>query len=328
MAISAGTSEYDRFGPWIDEVRVEDDVPRLYRDHPIDLGAARLVLKVPRNITRRDATPDMDLYDHLLVLGAGQLTVLSRRVAPRERRGPVPSGYDARTVAIDEVVAIRDVVSMLDGRLTILTRDGQELSLGYNGSGRRSIAQLVDALRGDVRPAQSGGYGWSGGYGDALATAAAEQAGERSPLALDREDMSLVGDYASIAGRLPGLVPWAWHGRRLVAPRGAGASGAARRALHVLSPMTLHGAVVAGDDVALEVFGRHGWLVRGKAPVHSASRLLVPFGALDAVQIDPHDGYHGAVEATLVLGDARVSLVLPEDSAAHGLFERGSALMA
>ncbi|BDZ60782.1 hypothetical protein GCM10025873_05730 [Demequina sediminis] len=72
-------SEYDRFGPWIDRVETEADVPRLFRPHGVDLAAARLVLKVPRNVARRDASPDMDLYDHLLVLGRDSLTVLSRR---------------------------------------------------------------------------------------------------------------------------------------------------------------------------------------------------------------------------------------------------------
>src|SRR5690606_31495032 len=38
-----GVSEYDRFGPWIDEVATPADVPRLFRDHPVDLDGARLV---------------------------------------------------------------------------------------------------------------------------------------------------------------------------------------------------------------------------------------------------------------------------------------------
>ena len=79
------TTEYARFGPWVDEVTTPDDVPRLYRDHPIDLTSTRLVLKVPRNIARRDAHPGMDLYDHLLVLDDARLTVLSRTVTPARR---------------------------------------------------------------------------------------------------------------------------------------------------------------------------------------------------------------------------------------------------
>ena len=45
------------------------------------------MLKVPRDIARRDATPDMDLYDHLLVLGPDRFTALSRVPSPAGRRG-------------------------------------------------------------------------------------------------------------------------------------------------------------------------------------------------------------------------------------------------
>ncbi|WP_448629439.1 hypothetical protein [Cellulomonas soli] len=94
---TASTTEYDRFGPWIDQVRTPQDVPRLYRDHAIDLDSARLVLKVPRNITRRDATPDMDLYDHLLVLDATRLTVLSRRTTGEQHATPRPAATTCGT---------------------------------------------------------------------------------------------------------------------------------------------------------------------------------------------------------------------------------------
>ena len=33
---SVQNDEYDAFGPWIDEVETREDLPRLYREHPID----------------------------------------------------------------------------------------------------------------------------------------------------------------------------------------------------------------------------------------------------------------------------------------------------
>ena len=38
------TPEYDAFGPWVDPVRTAEEVPPLYRDHPVDLAGSRLVL--------------------------------------------------------------------------------------------------------------------------------------------------------------------------------------------------------------------------------------------------------------------------------------------
>src|SRR5664279_379583 len=95
MSITASqVAEYDRFGPWIDEVIVPEDLPRLFRSYPIDLSAARMVLKVPRSIARRDATAGMDLYDHVVILDRESLTLLSRDGATGATgaTGELPSG--------------------------------------------------------------------------------------------------------------------------------------------------------------------------------------------------------------------------------------------
>lgn len=161
----ASAAEYDAFGPWIDEVRSPQDVPRLFRAHPLDLDAAHLVLKVPRNISRRDATADMDLYNHLLVLADDELTVLTRLDAPTDA-GELPAsvydealGYRTWSCRPTDVVAMRDVTSMLDARLDLLTQDGRTLTVRYNGSAADGVQRLVDAIRAahDGGPEQDGG---------------------------------------------------------------------------------------------------------------------------------------------------------------------------
>src|SRR5664279_4920388 len=122
MSVTAAqVAEYNRFGPWIDEVIVPEDVPRLFRSYPIDLSAARMVLKVPRGIARRDATAGMDLYDHLVILDRDSLTLLSRNGASAAK-GEQPTGgpgYSVLTLALADVVAIRDDLNLLDGRVTV-----------------------------------------------------------------------------------------------------------------------------------------------------------------------------------------------------------------
>lgn len=314
-ATAAGVSEFDRFGPWIDEVRTPDDVPRLFREHPIDLAAARLVLKVPRNIARRDATPDMDLYDHLLVLDAEGLTVLARRGAgDTGRRSVASGGYDVATIPSAQVVAIRDVVSMLDGRLSVYTHDGAVVSVRYNGSGRANVTRLVTGLRdaAATQPARETG----------LALRAAAQAEAAGLVRLDpgRDDVALVSDFRDLARRNPGLVASTCHGRTALAPRAGGLAGAMHRALLGLSPMTLHGAIVAGDGVVLEVLGRHEWLVRGRAPVHSGSRLVLPLSAPDRIGVVPHPHYAGVAVVRITAGTSSVEVAVPEGSAAHRVF--------
>ncbi|MDM7832606.1 hypothetical protein [Cellulomonas edaphi] len=310
MAARASTREYDQFGPWIDEVRGPQDVPALYSDYPIDFAAGELVLKIPRNIARRDATPDMDLYDHLLLLRRDDFVVLSR-TDPTAGGAPDGAPYGQRVLAFQDIAAIHDVVNLLDGRLSILARDGDVVSVAYNGAARASVDRLIDVLRAGLwtyPPAPTG---------ELLAGAAPEAEGA-APLA--RHDGALMGDFESVARRFGGLKPWAWHDRQVVPPRGSGWRALARRLTHAMSPMTLHAAVLATDDVALDVFGRRGWLIRGKAPELSSARLVIPFGALENVRTAPHDEYHGVSEVTFGSGDARVSICVPQDSGAlHGI---------
>jgi hypothetical protein len=83
--------------------------------------------------------------------------------------------------------------------------------------------------------------------------------------------------------------------------------------------MTLHGAIIGGDDVAVEVIGRHDWLVRGRAPVHSLSRLVLPLGALDRIQITPHSAYANVTVMRFAAGSSTMEVVVPDESAAHRL---------
>jgi len=313
----AGTSEYDRFGPWIDEVRSIHDVPRLYRDHPLDPGAARLVLKVPRNIARRDATPDMDLYDHLLVVDETGLTVLSRRGRhePGDRPTSTPRGYETREIPFPDVVAVRDTVDLLDGRLTVHTRTGDEVSLRYNGSARDSVRRLVDELRAAAAAATPSAVGLG------LLQAAARLGAPPAELDLGREDQSLVSDVRDAARHLDTLTPWAWHGRLRVARRASGAALVGARAWDALAPTTLQGIVLAGDTVALEAFSRHEALLRSTKPVHSSSRLMVPLAAPERLTLEAHPRLEGVVVATLAAGAPSFELVVREGSGAHLLLD-------
>ncbi|RIJ13676.1 hypothetical protein DZF93_14670, partial [Clavibacter michiganensis subsp. insidiosus] len=136
MTPHARTAEHDAFGPWIDTVRTADEVPRLYRPHGVDPFAARLVLKVPRDIPRRDTDPSMDLYDHLLVVGDRDLEVLSR----------VGSAFTARRIPFADLVAVRDRVDLLDGLLTVHMADGEALRIPFNGASADVVVELTELL--------------------------------------------------------------------------------------------------------------------------------------------------------------------------------------
>lgn len=290
------TAEYDAFGPWVDPVRTPEDVPHLYQDYPLDLAGSRLVLKVPRDIARRDATPDMDLYDHLLVLGADRFVALSRREGAR---------YDVRDVPYDRVAAVRTSVDLLDGRLAVHALTGAPVRVRYSGSSADVIEELVDLLRLLAWPV--GASGASGGVdrGPGL--------GKLSRRALGDREIGLLAAYREVADREPGLRTLAAHVRRTVAPGGGGL----RRVAHVLRPMTVQGAVICSDGRELQVFGRAAWLVRGRTPVHSDSRLVLPLDRLSGVTARRHPRYPGVAVVTLRAGDTALDLPVPAGSDAE-----------
>ncbi|KGM03699.1 hypothetical protein [Cellulomonas cellasea] len=335
------TAEYDAFGPWIDEVRSPQDVPRLFRAHPLDLDAVHLVLKVPRNISRRDATADMDLYDHLIVLADDELSVLTRLDALTDAGEPPASVYDQalgyRTWSSrpGDVVALRDVTSMLDARLDLLTQDGRALTVRYNGSAAEGVQRLVDAIRTTHDGGSRHDGSTSDGAGAAPVALTKPAAGSRpspyspassmsarpadpplAPSALGLDDVGLVHSYREVARRLPDLRLLALHPRRRVRPA---ASDAVAHVLHAASPATLHGAVVGQDERWLEVLGRRTWLTRGRAPDHSRSRLTIARSAIRDVRAAPHPVYGGVTQVTLtlVLGGPGVEVAVPTGSDAE-----------
>jgi len=309
----ASTPEYDAFGPWVDPVRSADEVPPLYRDHPVDLAGSRLVLKVPRDIARRDATPDMDLYDHLLVLGPDRFTALSRRAAgdgsgTRARgRGArtAARGYDVREVPYDQVAAVATSIDLLDGRLTVHALTGPPVAVRFSGSSADVVAGFVDTLRTLAWPVPT-----TGDPAPRDPTAGERGLGRLDRRALGEKEIGLVSAYREVADREPGLRALAAHPRRTVQPLRGGLS----RAVHLLHPMTVHAAVVASDGRELQVFGRRSWLARGRTPVHSESRLVLPLERLTEVRAAPHRGYRDVTVVTLHAGGTTLDLPVPTGS--------------
>jgi hypothetical protein len=318
---TTGVTEYDRFGPWIDEVTEPDDVPRLYRDYAVDLAAERLVLKVPRDIARRNATPDMDLYDHLLILGRDQLTVLSRRTGGLPQPGAADSGkgYDVVALRLADVVAIRNAVNLLDGKLTVATSTGESITVPFNGSAAAMVNRLVNALK--EIPCASPASRVGSALADVGGRVARPTVGTRPTVAPGVEPVEtfLVSAFLDAQAANPGLAVWAAHGRRPLAPGTTGVRGVLQRVEHAFSPMTLHGAVIAADDTALELFGRHSWLVRGRMAIYSTSHLVIPFGAPDHLELSPHPLYADATVATIGAGEWKEQFTVPSDSEAERL---------
>ncbi|MBO1753026.1 hypothetical protein J4G33_14530 [Actinotalea sp. BY-33] len=330
MEHSMRSPEYDAFGPWVYEVTSPDEVPPLFRDHPLDLASARLVLKVPRRIARRDANPAMNLYDHLLVVDATGLTVLSRR----------GETHSTRHVPPEQVAAVVDSVNLLDARLAVhlTTRDGAGVAgagrpagqnpvvaVRYNGASHDVVLGLVDQVRGLYR---SGPVGSPRVEDEPTASASAHGSSRHQGLALDLadlgdQDVALVTAYRDLARR-EGVELLAAHPRTVVRPLGSGAGGAAAGLAHAAWPMTLHGAVVCRSEDELQLVHRREWWLRGRRPVHSIERTVLPLARVDEVTTGAHPRYADVTVVSVRLGET--SLVLPVPAASRAATQLPEAL--
>ena len=306
------SSEYDAFGPWIDKVRSVDDLPRLYRGAGIDPAGCRLVLKVPRDIVRREANASMHLYDHLLVVGSDSLTVLSRRgrtgptkasathagpaQAGRTRTGSTHDGYVRVEVPFDQIVAFEDSTVLLDGRLTVHTVAGWSIVIPYNGSANAAILELVALLRQLYLPTRLGqgavgvdpqtGQYWAG---------------------LGVEDIGLVTAFRSLARREPLMRMVGAVSRRVAVQQGYGLKQLIRR----VWPVTLHGSITVTDDQEIQWIHRRDWITSGSGAIDSLARTIVPLCRISGVQAGPHPGYRGLTMVLVYAGASCLRFPVP-----------------
>jgi len=280
MVLAATTPEFEAFGPWIDRVTSIESVPRLYKGHAIDFEAARLVLKLPRNIARREATPDMDLYDHLLIAGDRSLVILSR------------SGdwYSNSTIEYSSIVAISESINVLDGSLTLYTANDREYGIEFNGAGARAISELVEVIRADATPDPVSPYGAAPNLS-----------------ALGTQDTMLVGTLRELQKREPSLRVTAAHGRGSVGYR----SGL-RRALG--RTQVLGGMIVATTATELHIISRLDWVNVLKKPDLSRRHTVINLESIRSVRSEPHPDYEGLVELTIRMESNRYTVVVPEGS--------------
>ncbi len=280
------TEEFDAFGPWVLPVTTADEVPRLFRPHAGDPTTAQAMIKVPRKISRRDANPSMDLYEHLLVVRDGTVVLLTR--TPSQT-----GGVHQRSVALDRLVGLEESVDLLDGRLVLHPADGPVLRVSFNGASRDTVEALVAVVR----------QRWQQGAGHA----APERDPHPVPLGLRDlgPDVALVTEYRALIAAEPGMRLLGAHPRRVVRPGaegGAVSAGGLTRFLHSLWPMHLQGAVVCSDGRELVVIHRRPWWTRGSRPVNSLARTIVPIDRAGPLVVVDHPEYDNVLLARLAGG--------------------------
>ena len=274
--------EYDAFGPWVLPVSKRSDVPAVFGMHPIDFSSARAVLKVPRDVARRDVTPKSHLYDQLLVLTPTDLEVLTRR----------GHRFSVQRIARAAIVAVSSGAALLDGWLTVLGADGSVLEVRFNGSSLPTMTAFADRLA---------------EWGDESEFAGTSQELERD--ALGQHDVGLVNAYNTVAAHRAAFeVITAYPGRTLATRRPR---------VHRLwrGLPRLSGAVVCSGSGDIVVLSRRSWVQHSSQPDVSLNRLVIRSSRITGVSSRPDPLLEGCTEVTVHGGSAHLELVVPTDQA-------------
>ena len=284
--------EYDAFGPWIDEVPTAAELPRLYRDHPIDFETALLVLKVPRDIARRDADPSMHLYDVLLVVEPDGLTILQRTV----------DTYSVTEVAYADVFALQDTVLLLDGRFSIFLTEQEPVVLRYNGSARDTITRLATLLQGlSGRPA-------------VLADTQAHSTRDAVEAILTSElDYGLRGDCTDLLARESAAAFVAGHASQVIHPSGGFAA-----LTHRFRPAHLQAGIMFQTSTGMVFTHRRDPIVRGRVnDLSHASTVFFP-ERVTHVTKQPHALYTGVEIVRVGTAGSGIELTIASDASLEG----------
>jgi hypothetical protein len=282
VVIIDSSPEYDAFGPWVLPVSTQSEVPPVFGTHPIDFSRASEVLKVPRDVARRDVTPKSHLYDQLLVLTPTDLEVLTRR----------GHRFSVQRVARSEIVAVRSGAALLDGWLTVLSADGSVVDVRFNGSSLPMMTAFADRLADWIDESEFSGT---------------SQELERD--ALGQHDVGLVNAYNTVARHRAAFEVITAYPSRMPATR----RSRMHRLWHGLP--RLSGAVVCSGSGDVVVLSRRTWVQHSSQPDISLSRLVIRVGRITDVSSRDDPFLESCMEVTVHAGAARLEFVVPVDAA-------------
>lgn len=132
------SKEYDAFGPWIYEIGEEHEVPAIFRDY-YEGDNPLILFKVPRNIERKTASPNMDLYDYLVGAYDKYLHILRR----------IRKKVTQKKIYYNDITAMKDIHALLKGELILFTQDGPE-AIGYNTVSEEIIRKLINIIENKI----------------------------------------------------------------------------------------------------------------------------------------------------------------------------------
>jgi len=129
-------TEFAAFGPWILEITDQTPLPPLFIPYYKEDGIALMRIKIPRDIERRKANQDMDLYDYIIGLYEDHIYILER----------VDRNVKETVISYAEMEALENYVDILAGKFTIFLHD-RKVIIPYNAVSGEIINRMMRIIR-------------------------------------------------------------------------------------------------------------------------------------------------------------------------------------
>lgn len=135
-------SEYDAFGPWIYEIDDEHPIPELFAPLIKKDKYCLMMMKIPRQIERRDADPSMQLYDYVVGAYESQIFICIRQDNTAERK----------RFRYSDLSAISLFSCFLASYVTFYFKTGESFELPFNTISLNIMKRFVRLVRAKLVP--------------------------------------------------------------------------------------------------------------------------------------------------------------------------------
>lgn len=129
--------EYDMFGPWLTQIKEEDDIPQQYLHLKDQILGGLYAFKVPVNIEHRDAKIGMLLYNAVVTITDTKFRVFKY----------VEEAIDIKELEIKDIISIQYLENLLFGELIIVTAS-ETVVVDFNPVSTDIVEKTVAILRG------------------------------------------------------------------------------------------------------------------------------------------------------------------------------------
>jgi hypothetical protein len=127
--------EYDGFGPWINEIDAEHEIPRIFKYDFKEKEDYLILFTIPRRIESTKAKPGMDLYDYLIGATDTNLYIWKR----------AGKSVVEKKINYDDILALKDIHALLRGELILFTKN-ETIKIVYNTVSEQVIMKFVNII--------------------------------------------------------------------------------------------------------------------------------------------------------------------------------------